>query len=449
MADYITQPHTHRTPSAGQAKRNSRNRRNNQQHFQGAVSDGAIANPAASPTSHKTRQSVVLGAEQPVDNMSRSNAQRQRPSSGGGLTHGTPAKEQAYAGPTFQASPAAASLPVPKFFSKSVPNAAQHTTLQARLEREKANQTVESSPESDSAAPVPPPPREESPLDFFFEADRAEKEKSRSNSNALSPQAATRQPPSTVPRNMFHGKSLFLQELDGDTEGMPSPRTLPPKSRPGPGDRSHSSPGAQQHTASDDERQAYTKNLKELLFNTARESITPPRSQTRPNSSARTPDGVFGSPSPMQRPSSGPSTPQPAAHQQQNQHALHYGNRNLSPLFKAARGDTPTRPSSLRQEMINDSPSSRAYPPSNYQTYQSIPPSTDTNTLARSYLKEQIRTSAPAEMPQLPFGAQPNGVSYGTAGSVPSSDIPRSGGAHDIRGMENDLRRMLKLNVLG
>ncbi|EME43519.1 hypothetical protein DOTSEDRAFT_80876 [Dothistroma septosporum NZE10] len=437
MADYTsdqpasTQPHTQRTTAAGQHKRNNRNRRNNQGLAEGAVSDGAIVDPA-SPRSRKAhRQCAALGPEQP--NMGRGNAQRQRPmSTGGGLIPATPAKEQAYAGPTFQASPAAASLPKPKFFSKSVPNAVQHTTLQARLEREKDSHTLESSPESDSAAPAPtPPPRDESPLDFFFKADRAEKAKSRSNSNALSPQPAAKSlQPATVPRNTFQGKSVFLQELDGDNEDMPSPRTVLPKSRPGPGDRSHSSPGAQEHTISEVNRQAYTKNLKELLFSTAAQSVTPPQLQSRPNTGARTPDGVFGSPSPK------------------NQYSLHYGNRNLSPLFTAARGDSPARPSSLRQEMFSDSPS-KAHALGNYQMYQPIPAPNDTNTFARSYLKEQVRTSAPAEMPQLSFGVQPVGPSHGTAGSVPASSTPRSGGSHDIQGMENDLRRMLKLNVLG
>lgn len=97
----------------------------------------------------------------------------------------TPLK-QAYAGPTFHASPAPSTLPKPKFFSKSV-SSSTPSSLQARLEADKGkNQTP--SPESDSQAYLAPrssqptpTAREESPLDVFFNADRAEKARQQSS----------------------------------------------------------------------------------------------------------------------------------------------------------------------------------------------------------------------------------------------------------------------------
>src|SRR5262249_41215009 len=93
----------------------------------------------------------------------------------------TPAKPTAYAGPTFHASPAASSLPIPKFFSKSVPAATSESSLQARLEEEEDDTSNKSeSPPQETAHPsiassatsARPAATQntDSPLDFFFKA---------------------------------------------------------------------------------------------------------------------------------------------------------------------------------------------------------------------------------------------------------------------------------------
>ena len=100
----------------------------------------------------------------------------------------TPAKSTAYAGPTFHASPAASSLPIPKIFSKSVPAATSQSSLQARLEKEDDDTSNKSeSPPQETAYPsiassatsADPAVTQntDSPLDFFFKADREEKSK--------------------------------------------------------------------------------------------------------------------------------------------------------------------------------------------------------------------------------------------------------------------------------
>lgn len=97
---------------------------------------------------------------------------------------------QAYAGPTFHASPAASALPIPKFFSKSVPAANTGTSLKTMMEKE-ALEAPKKTP-SDRSGDSPTlakaqrigedQVREESPLDVFFRADREEKEKKRGDS---------------------------------------------------------------------------------------------------------------------------------------------------------------------------------------------------------------------------------------------------------------------------
>jgi len=131
----------------------------------------------------------------------------------------------AYAGPTFHASPAPSALPIPSFYSKSVPESPGVTELKNR-----------EASLSQSPTPTPPSglqsrfPREESPLDFFFKADREEKARARS---ASSTQTGPFQPPSKSPlssktppitthqnrpRNTNRNSSsgMFAMELEGE-----------------------------------------------------------------------------------------------------------------------------------------------------------------------------------------------------------------------------------------
>lgn len=457
--------HQSTTPSA--PKRNNRGRKNNQPTVQadGAMSDGALINTAPSPRPKKTKQrqsAATAPAQQQHENMGQGNARRARPVSyAGGRIPATPAKEQAYAGPTFQASPAASALPMPKF-SKSVPNAGMRGSLSARLAAEKKSDAEQSSPETDVAAPAPPPQETmNSPLDLFFKADR--EEKARSGSESLSPQMARRsQPPATEPRNAFGPKrqNVFLNDINGDSD-MPSPRTVPTNNhRPYLEHRAASSPGAPQHTADfgEEERRANTQFLKSMLFSAAtRPTKTPNSSQVRTASSgSATPNGHFNSPSPFNQPGSqsrhsvGPMTPLPTFEQQQDNSSLHYGNRNLSPLFKASRSETPPRSSSLRQEVASDADSGVA-----------IGDSYSPTTYARNYLHQTANTAGPVEMPQLPFNnhpasfcgpsigssTQPINAQHGVPAQAAStnSSAARGNELRDMSAESAELRRMLRI----
>jgi hypothetical protein len=148
----------------------------------------------------------------------------------------------AYAGPTFHASPAPSALPIPSFYSKSVPDSPGIKTLQTKKEE---------TPSSSVDSPTPPPAKvaaaqpqgKESPLDFFFKADREEKARARSASSfyGTASESGPFQPPSDSPQNKpdnlstgsqsrtrsthFSGGStsaLFAMELDGtNSPGKP------------------------------------------------------------------------------------------------------------------------------------------------------------------------------------------------------------------------------------
>jgi len=441
------QPAPQQPPSAAQAKRNRPPRKHNHNNsvprLDGAVSDNVSnANPRSKkpPRQQQQRQSVAAGAG-PAQNGHTAHVngnERARPASVGGpmLPHTTPGKEKAYAGPTFQASPAASRLPMPsKFFSKSVPSAAPPGSMQARLEGEKTPEEA-SSPEQDTVSPSQTRPEAglASPLDMFFNADKAEREKR--GSATLSPaSAANRRPVDQKSPFQASERSVFMQELDD--QPMLSPKTAIQNQRPQVGERAHSSPGIVPQSNGD--FGASTQALKDMLFknlNSPPPVSTPPRDQ-RPQSSGSGSE----SPSPFQRPGSGygPSTPDP----QQN---YHYGNRNLSPMFKAARAETPTRPSNLRQQ----------YGQSPYQQYPQYGQSPD--DFSRGYLDQHIRSSMPTQPPPGLISNR-NSVSSESRPGPPQRQSSTNGtnGAsgplqtanRDVQDMSNDLRRMLNLNALG
>jgi len=462
-----------RTPSAAQGKRNNRNNNNSRKqvaHIDGAVSDSVASGPyPQTRRPSKQSQSIAHGAYlQYSNNQNGENpGQKTRPASmGGPMLPGTPAKERAYAQSTFQASPAASALPVPKFFgSKSVPNVNVPSSLQARMDGEKTpEEPQESSPEPDIVSPIKQSHgKSQTPLDVFFMADKAEKErKSSPGVHNLSPDLPVRPPPASEPRNPFQTSkpSPFTRGIRDDEAPMISPRTVAQEQRPAHLYRAHSSPGGGSNspTQQSASNEASTQALKDLLFNNIsnKPSSTPPRTHQRVPSGPNGVDECHATPSPGQHRSAlGPTTPTPVKYSQ-DQYSLHYGNRNLSPMFQAARNETPPRPSNLRQQM-NHTGQQNGFPQYNQHPF---PNHADPNTFSRSYLDHQIRSSLPAQPP--PGLISNNSSSNSSASfsgpplsqhSMPmpngASGSPRNSGTRDMKGMEDDLRRMLNLNVLG
>jgi hypothetical protein len=140
----------------------------------------------------------------------------------------------AYAGATFHASPAPSALPIPSFYSKSVPDS---PGLRGLKLKDASTSECPTPPVQASNTPVHQktvPQREESPLDIFFKADRAEKARAKSASSSQNAVAATGpfNPPSQSPVNSHtppapgsqgqapyskpSPSALFAMELDGD-----------------------------------------------------------------------------------------------------------------------------------------------------------------------------------------------------------------------------------------
>ena len=263
----------------------------------------------------------------------------------------TPSKPS-YAGAAFHASPAPSSLPVPKFFSRSVPSANADAGLQAKLERE----GDKSGSPGATLAPQSIRPESKSPLDMFFNADRQEKARL-ANNRSETPSKS---------------RDMFMLELDEASSPASQHNTpVPMRRQPPPAPSAENVPSSQSDEA---RRAAQTQSLKAFL------NITSAQADTTPPS--------FHNGSQQQASYSTPS-------QQQNPDLL-YGNRNLSPLFHAARSphnaQSPSQPP-FGQAPYNNynpafnnpyaaSPSKPAPPPSHphsYQQYnqqpQSLPPS--------------------------------------------------------------------------
>lgn len=363
----------------------------------------------------------------------------------------TPAKNLAYASAAFHHSPAASSLPMPKFMSRSVPAPAANNTMQARLDHEPENAAP--SPSPPAAATPDPLAREKSPLDMFFNADRQERASKQTLTTASganqSPFLPNRTPPET-------NKDLFNLELDNNSSSPAALRSARPTLAP----RISSAPGNVPRRLQGDSSTAdATRSLKEFL--------NLPLEQPSPYQPTQT-----ASPGPVYQPQNPfvNTTPQQQQYQQQQQrtpghydNSLHYGNRNLSPLFQAARtpnGSIATGPA--------DSPLQNRNAINHPQPFD-----------PRAYLDQQVRSStvnsrssfSPTQNqydPSVnPFNSRPSSLAYSAQSSVPAyamSPNHTSDNSHttapaqrrppdnppessDIKEMEAKLRNILKLGL--
>ncbi|KAL2039142.1 hypothetical protein N7G274_008191 [Stereocaulon virgatum] len=197
-------------------------------------------------------------------------------------TNETPVR--AYAGPTFHASPAASSLPMPKFFSRSVPNVDKTTSLKTMMEQEAPDTTSgsEGSPSQENSQPAHNHRvREESPLDIFFRADREAKEKIRptraSGTESPNDQARLSASPSGSQTPMRHHSrhptnsslsAMFPLEIDGPAPELSSSPSLTSAIRDIHTDRAvvSSSSSLSEAERKEEQRKAQTQALKQMLF---------------------------------------------------------------------------------------------------------------------------------------------------------------------------------------
>ncbi|KAF2841679.1 hypothetical protein M501DRAFT_1000954 [Patellaria atrata CBS 101060] len=227
----------------------------------------------------------------------------------------------------------------------------------ARLENSNSFTTTVQNQNTAQTRPVPGPIHDESPLEFFFKRDREEKAGLHRTTSYNTPSSRSILPPAAsaphqTTNNPFShdrypsttsAKEMFMLELDSNTPShVPRHGSLPVN-------RTITSPARvpQVTQTPDVEREAKDRKLKDILLNLANSASGKPLSLSH----SRTPDPYasppFVKPDVPIHPQSGPSTPIPHGHSAHSG-PLHYGNRNLSPMFQAAKGNSSSRRSPSR-----------------------------------------------------------------------------------------------------
>ncbi|KAL8750894.1 MAG: hypothetical protein Q9199_006778 [Rusavskia elegans] len=373
-------------------------------------------------TPKKNRNSLPNGSPQPrkLSGTPRSN---QRPIS---LTPGkcntTPS--QAYAGPTFHASPAASSLPMPKFYSKSVPDVSKSSSMQAAMKEaaELSSDQSEDSPTLGFAQRVGEEQvREESPLDIFFKADREQKERQRLEQHVSSGGQKSTHGSPTLIRPQHHSRhstsgsqgGLFSIELENREPAKVSHEKA--FSDPTTGGSINNEPETLQSGDSmetpqqAEQRRAKTIALKKLLMSSV-PTITSPASSSQGTASQSTNAGL----------QSASLEPKRASNPQIQKQIAAQTARQTSPC--------PRSYSHLRTEV-----SASSLPEDDGPVLEL--PATPTPSRIRNTHKS------------TPPHAQHHSSSVTQSSPAPSSTAPETT-ANPFKAMEDDLRRILKMNDL-
>ena len=378
----------------------------------------------------------------------------------------TPIRSSAYAGSTFDASPAPAALPIPKLFSRSVPATPAPAGLEARLRAEDSTaEPIRSTDEHDDAED-PAFTYEPSPLDIFFRADREEKARAqramRANQRySLGSTLATTSAPLTPPA---YGGGLVTPNgtdpfsADGDRMTARSDRVPArlPGARPSDVVRAHTAPSApngphhhdeeevveeeKEEEEEEERRRAQSRALKALI-------MTPPRKQPvlSPTSHPEADEGLHH----IVRASM--MTPrQPPAHS------------SISPATYPATTASTMHP--LRPDMASPS---RERPPHRRQPSSSAHANSSRPRWRPSYLRQEIKRTShpsghdsqaaaypPSTLPRPPDpdpAARPPDLGRavterGSIGTRPNPPVRTTTTTDDdVRTIEADLRRILNI----
>ncbi|KZF21347.1 hypothetical protein L228DRAFT_240208 [Xylona heveae TC161] len=392
---------------------------------------------------------------------------------------GTPARI-AYAGPTFHASPAPSALPMPSFLSKSVPEEGQGG-LQARLDEDSSTSTDSSPTMTVPSTSETPQERESTPLDLFFRADREEKAKARAASAAASqaeavspslkrtsiglPQSQNSTPfddrSRLQPRQSanYSNTELFPMDME-NSRGSNTPIgpafSTPFAQRMGALRAQTASSGTvQQDDKEEDNWKAKTQALKKLLMNPHNQSGLPTQHHSEsdllhPHSGSTSPgtrnflrdfpnhQAFARTESLLSMPHNFSGTPQ--AHGIRNLHGMNFTGTG-SPKSNS-------RPSNIRRQMSANTPERMIVPhPALSPSPTSRASYLDAATISRNNLNAHIQRSMSTSLP----ASGEDSLKSHTPLNVPensSSTTPRPG-LGDVQAMENDLRRILKLDNFG
>lgn len=351
---------------------------------------------------------------------------------------GTPIK-QAYAGPTFHSSPAPSSLPMPSFYSKSMPAVPTTKTPDIAEELETRSGISPATGVAAVANEGTARKRESTPLDFLFDAARQARETPQAESPAsrsanLSTYGDSPVSRSPAPREGGN-ESVFPFELDGNgghASSIGPAFATPYKERLNALRSSSASPSTTPPILDEEERRFKSEALKKLLMNAQSQSH---RAQPPPNYptdmgnpfNARAPELRNTNQSFHQmRPQSGPSTPLP------------YSYATGPPQF------FPTMPSP-HEPRINGSPMHRpasSHLRRQYQVqndYRPVELSSDRN------LQSGMISTARKDTDHSLFSHQANNTGVSTVPRTNQKSDHRP--THSNQQLEDDLRRVLKLDL--
>ena len=374
---------------------------------------------------------------------------------------------QAYAGPTFHASPAPSALPIPKFFTKSLSPAEKSPSPKAVTQDHSSETSSMKSGDSPTITPSlrvgEDRTRDASPLDIFFKADREEKakrqlgtpltsENGRTNSNQTS-NTAFYAPISSgsVPgpwkhhsRNAMESPLSNVLPSEMDATERPKPTHVTTTGQHPDAYRSKTSPSIMTtRTETDEQRKAKSLALKKLLMS--------PKPQLPP-SGFTTGNIASGSPAPHS-PSPSPRPSQPIRHLAGLSTSTHSNSlpnnfprstqqRTSSPPINQFTPILATRPSQRRtsssylcQELSSDSLNLGNGSPSTPTPYRSR--NVHNPAIPFNNLSTQSNHNIPSPA---------NGCSPFEARANIQSDPVRNNGNLEI---EDALRRVLKLDILG
>ncbi|KAL4753823.1 hypothetical protein BDW72DRAFT_14246 [Aspergillus terricola var. indicus] len=349
-------------------------------------------------------------------------------------------KETHYAGPTFHASPAPSALPIPSFFSKSFPESDHAPALEQDSDSFDADGDLENTPSKPRSRPLlSHEQRESTPLDFLF---KAAVEARMSRPQQSPDQSPCFRSPQTDSKAMQHRKfnndnaGIFPIDMGGPDLNQPQ---IGPSFAPSYKDRmnalrSASSLSSDLQAPGENERKAKTEALKSLLLN--------PRPQ-KPSLIPQSHHDQFNHK--RERPILSPMVP-------------HFA----TPLRTSSGPPVMTSNGDLLDKGLSDSKVGSR--PSTHDTHSSSP--------QRQYLQDStklangILASNPGNAPstprqaydspsrvypsEIPAPQQPSSY-YSTFDTKSSAFQPppvnASSPAVDTKKIEDDLRRILKLDV--
>ena len=409
--------------SAGQFQGNQSAPDTNQQRRKGRRSQGGVKR-ASGVQRPDPNEAPILTPSQPSLTPNRPNV--------------TPVK--AYAGPTFHASPAASSLPIPKFLSRSVPNVDKTSSLKVMMQQEAVDTTSESdnSPSLEKSQPTRENgAREASPLDIFFQADRANRadkakgpsgDSAGSNSLRSESKNGFRHHSRQLTDNSLGG--VFPLEMDGANPRTPD-STI---------DNEPFTPASKPMTKvdyKDDQRKAQTLELQKLLYSPKPQrgvSSSPRSDNPSPGLSSPSPKTTFHDDSPRLVPD--------GTNREQQQHAalLALAQKKISGMNNN-NGSAVQRPrsSKLWKEMSLSSPITQ---PSEAPGTPTQPHLQKTSDPANGHAHQQRNDYTSSHSP-FSSAFSPPAKTFGEL----QSTSPRH--PKDAKSIEEDLRRILKLDVIG